>query len=99
MRASGDAFWLQPTDRNAFLDYEADLAYMIADKPITLLCTYPPSVSKAGDLAEVAPRPSHRHREAENRLGSHQRMGAGETPPRISADALRHWMQPHGFCR
>jgi MEDS: MEthanogen/methylotroph, DcmR Sensory domain/Bacterial regulatory proteins, luxR family len=54
MRASGDAFWLQPTDRNAFLDYEADLTYMIAYEPITLLCTYPLSVSKAGNLADVA---------------------------------------------
>jgi DNA-binding CsgD family transcriptional regulator len=54
MRASGDAFWLQPADWNAFLDYEADLTNMIADKPITLLCTYPISASKAGDLADVA---------------------------------------------
>ena len=54
MRASGDAFWLQPADWRAFLDYEADLSAMIADKPITLLCTYPLSVCKAGDLFEVA---------------------------------------------
>jgi DNA-binding NarL/FixJ family response regulator len=54
MRASGDAFWLQPADWHAFLDYEADLNAMIADKPITLLCTYPISVSRAGDPFEVA---------------------------------------------
>ena len=54
MRASGDAFWLQPADWRAFLDYEADLNAMIADKPITLLCTYPISASRAGDLFEVA---------------------------------------------
>ena len=54
MRASGDAFWLQASDWNAFLDYEADLTNMIADKPITLLCTYPLSVSKAGDIFDVA---------------------------------------------
>jgi DNA-binding CsgD family transcriptional regulator len=54
MRASGDAFWLQPADWHAFLDYERDLNAMIAEKPITLLCTYPISASKAGDLADVA---------------------------------------------
>jgi DNA-binding CsgD family transcriptional regulator len=54
LHASGDAFWLQPTEWSAFLDYEADLTNMIADKPITLLCTYPLMVSKAGDLADVA---------------------------------------------
>jgi DNA-binding CsgD family transcriptional regulator len=54
MRASGDAFWLQAADWDAFLDYEADLNAMIADKPITLLCTYPISASRAGDLFEVA---------------------------------------------
>ena len=54
MRASGDAFWLQSSDWGAFLDYEADLTNMIADKPITLLCTYPLSLSKAGDLIDVA---------------------------------------------
>jgi DNA-binding CsgD family transcriptional regulator len=54
MRVSGDAFWLQAADWRAFLDYEADLNAMIADKPITLLCTYPISASRAGDLFEVA---------------------------------------------
>lgn len=54
MCVSGDAFWLQPRDWKTFLDYEADLNNIIADKPITLLCTYPLSVSKAGDLLDVA---------------------------------------------
>jgi DNA-binding CsgD family transcriptional regulator len=54
MCASGDAFWLQAREWNTFLDYEADLNNAIADKPITLLCTYPLSVSKAGDLLDVA---------------------------------------------
>jgi DNA-binding CsgD family transcriptional regulator len=54
MCASGDAFWLQSRDWKTFLDYEADLNNVIADKPITLLCTYPLSVSKAGDLLDVA---------------------------------------------
>ena len=54
MCASGDAFWLQSRDWKTFIDYEADLNNVIADKPITLLCTYPLSVSKAGDLLDVA---------------------------------------------
>jgi DNA-binding CsgD family transcriptional regulator len=54
MCASGDAFWLQPREWKTFLDYEADLNNFIADKPITLLCTYPLSVSKAGDILDVA---------------------------------------------
>jgi DNA-binding CsgD family transcriptional regulator len=54
MCASGDAFWLRPRDWKTFIDYEADLNNLIADKPITLLCTYPLSVCKAGDILDVA---------------------------------------------
>jgi DNA-binding CsgD family transcriptional regulator len=51
--ASGDAFWLQQSDWDDFLKYEADLNTMIADKPITLLCTYPLTSSNAGDAFDV----------------------------------------------
>lgn len=51
--ASGDTFWLQQNNWQAFLDYENDLNRVIAGKPMTVLCTYPLSVSKAGDLFEV----------------------------------------------
>lgn len=54
LSASGDAFWLQPSDWDAFLEYEVDLTKTIADKPITLLCTYPLSASKSGDILDVA---------------------------------------------
>ena len=54
LSASGDAFWLQPSDWNAFLEYEAYLTKTITDKPITLLCTYPLSASKSGDIFDVA---------------------------------------------
>jgi DNA-binding CsgD family transcriptional regulator len=53
-RASGDAFWLQRNDWSAFLEYENDLNSMIANKPIAMLCTYPISVSKVGDVFDVA---------------------------------------------
>jgi DNA-binding CsgD family transcriptional regulator len=52
--ASGDTWWLQQRDWRAFLDYEKELNHVIAGKPIALLCTYPFSVCKAGDLFEVA---------------------------------------------
>jgi DNA-binding CsgD family transcriptional regulator len=52
-RASGDAFWLQRNDWHAFLEYEADLNAMIAGKPMTLLCTYPFTSSRSGDVFEV----------------------------------------------
>ncbi|MEA2951845.1 MAG: hypothetical protein QOJ96_1365 [Alphaproteobacteria bacterium] len=54
MCASGDAFWLQSCEWKTFLDYEAELNNFVADKPITLLCTYPLSASKAGDILDVA---------------------------------------------
>ena len=69
---SGDAFWLQPRDWKTFLDYEADLNSLIADEPVTLLCTYPLSVSKAGDLLDVA----RAHQVTlEAFLGSYQSLG------------------------
>jgi DNA-binding CsgD family transcriptional regulator len=54
MRAASDAFWLHHGHWSAFLDYEADINDIIADKPITLLCTYPLSVSASGDIFDVA---------------------------------------------
>jgi DNA-binding CsgD family transcriptional regulator len=52
-RISGDAFWLKQNDWNTFLEYESDLNSMIANKPTTLLCTYPFTVSKAGDVFDT----------------------------------------------
>jgi DNA-binding CsgD family transcriptional regulator len=52
-RLSGDAFWLQRNDWDAFLEYEADINTTIADKPLTMLCTYPFSVSRSGDVFDV----------------------------------------------
>jgi DNA-binding CsgD family transcriptional regulator len=53
VRASGDSFWLQRNDWNAFLEYENDVNSMIANKPLAILCTYPVSLSKAGDPFDV----------------------------------------------
>src|SRR6202035_310839 len=37
----------------AFLEYENELNRVIADRPIVVLCTYPFSACKAGDMFEV----------------------------------------------
>lgn len=51
--ASGHTCWLQQRDWQAFMEYENHLNEVIAGKPISLLCTYPLSACKAGDILEV----------------------------------------------
>jgi len=51
--ASGHTCWLQQRDWQAFMEYENELNDVIAGKPISLLCTYPLSVCKAGDILDV----------------------------------------------
>ena len=51
--ASGHTCWLQKRDWQAFLEYERDLNQVIAGKPVSLLCTYPLSACKAGDILDV----------------------------------------------
>jgi MEDS: MEthanogen/methylotroph, DcmR Sensory domain len=97
MCAAGDAFWLQPREWKTFLDYEADLNNVIADKPITLLCSYPLSVSKAGDLLDVA----RAHQVAlSKRQNTWEVIRPGDRPgqqPRLTRSMLTHWMRPSGF--
>ncbi|HTU11499.1 MAG TPA: MEDS domain-containing protein [Allosphingosinicella sp.] len=51
--ASGHTCWLEQRDWQAFMAYENDLNHVIAEKPISLLCTYPLSACKAGDILDV----------------------------------------------
>lgn len=51
--ASGHTRWLQQRDWQAFMEYENYLNEVIAGKPISLLCTYPLSACKAGDVLDV----------------------------------------------
>jgi DNA-binding CsgD family transcriptional regulator len=51
--ASGDTLWLQQRDWQAFVEYENFLNDVIAGKSISLLCTYPLSACKAGDILDV----------------------------------------------
>ncbi len=53
LSASGHTCWLQRSDWQAFMDYENDLNQVIAGRPISLLCTYPLSSCKAGDVLDV----------------------------------------------
>ncbi|GAA0734494.1 MEDS domain-containing protein [Sphingomonas japonica] len=53
LSASGHTCWLQQRDWQAFMEYENYLNEVIADKPISLLCTYPLSACKAGDILDV----------------------------------------------
>lgn len=53
LSATGHTRWLQQRDWQAFMDYENYLNEVIADRPISLLCTYPLSSCKAGDVFEV----------------------------------------------
>jgi len=53
LSASGHTCWLQQSDWQAFMEYENYLNHVIAGKPISLLCTYPLSACKAGDVFEV----------------------------------------------
>lgn len=51
--ASGHTRWLEQRDWQAFMAYENYLNEAIAEKPISLLCTYPLTACKAGDILEV----------------------------------------------
>ena len=51
--ASGHTCWLQQRDWQAFMEYENYLNHVIAGKPISLLCTYPLTACKAGDILDV----------------------------------------------
>jgi len=51
--ASGHTRWLQQRDWQAFMEYENYLNQVIVGKSISLLCTYPLSACKAGDILDV----------------------------------------------
>ena len=53
LSASGHTCWLQQRDWQAFMEYENYLNQVIEGKPISLLCTYPLSSCKAGDILDV----------------------------------------------
>ncbi len=54
LRGCGCHSWLRVRDWKAWLDYEDDLTKTFADKPITVLCAFPLSLSKVGDIFEIA---------------------------------------------
>jgi DNA-binding CsgD family transcriptional regulator len=54
LRVSGNAFWLGTQHWKDFRSYERELEALIADQPISLLCTYPLGASRAADIIEVS---------------------------------------------
>lgn len=53
LSATGHTCWLQQRDWQAFMEYENYLNEVIAGRSISLLCTYPLSSCKAGDILDV----------------------------------------------
>ncbi len=54
MRASGDTVWLEAKHWKDFSTYERELDESLAGRFITVLCTYPLTVSRAVDVLDVA---------------------------------------------
>jgi DNA-binding CsgD family transcriptional regulator len=54
MRASGDTVWLQTKREQDLSTYEQELDESLAGRLMTLLCTYPLTVSQAADVLDVA---------------------------------------------
>ena len=53
LRVSGDTFWLGETEWKEFCAYEKQLNDSIADRPMTVLCTYPLAKSGAAEILDV----------------------------------------------
>ena len=54
MRASGDAFWINPGQWKNFSEYEYKLNKVFKGKPVAVLCTYPLMMRGATEVLEVA---------------------------------------------
>jgi PAS domain S-box-containing protein len=54
LRVSGDTCWLTQKNWRDFCEYEKQLNDSIADRPMTVLCTYPLARSGAAEILDVA---------------------------------------------
>jgi DNA-binding CsgD family transcriptional regulator len=54
LRASGDTVWLKTEHLDDFSAYERELDEALAGRCITVLCTYPLTVSRAADVLDLA---------------------------------------------
>ena len=54
MRVSGNAFWFQINQWQAFREYEEQLDQSLAGSNMIVLCTYPLRVSRAIDVLDAA---------------------------------------------
>jgi PAS domain S-box-containing protein len=53
VRVTGDTAWLQKHDWKDFCEYEEALNQSIANKPLTVLCTYPLAACGAAEILDV----------------------------------------------
>jgi DNA-binding CsgD family transcriptional regulator len=82
LRASGDAFWINPGQWKNFSEYEYLLTKVFKGKPVSILCTYPLMMRGATEVLEVAE--AHRPAVA-RRNGDWELVEATETAPRDSS--------------
>ncbi|MEA2676232.1 MAG: hypothetical protein QOJ81_373, partial [Chloroflexota bacterium] len=54
LRISGNAFWLQTGQWDAFAEYEQEVDCSLAGKPMIALCTYPLQRARASEVLDVA---------------------------------------------
>jgi C4-dicarboxylate-specific signal transduction histidine kinase len=54
LRISGNAFWLQTGQWNAFTEYEHDVGRSLAGQPMIALCTYSLEHTRAAEVLDVA---------------------------------------------
>jgi MEDS: MEthanogen/methylotroph, DcmR Sensory domain len=54
LRVVGDAFWLDESAWKDFYEYEMELNQSMAGRQISVLCAYPPDVTGAADVFDVA---------------------------------------------
>jgi DNA-binding CsgD family transcriptional regulator len=54
MRVSGNAFWIETNQWNAFCEYEQELDRSLAGQRMIVLCTYSLKASRAVDILDVA---------------------------------------------
>ena len=83
MRASGDAFWINPGQWKDFAEYEYKLTKVFKGKPVAVLCTYPLMMRGALEVASA-------HRPAiARRNGDWELVETTSTTPRDNSPTSR----------
>jgi len=59
LRVTGNTFWLEDNDRDAFLDYERTVNGILSQYRMLAICTYPLEKCSAADIIEVTDTHEH----------------------------------------